>query len=282
MITLITGSSGRIGSAVAARLQQNGTVIGVDINAGPQTTHVVNLLDHEALIPLVEMADAIVHCAALHAPHVGIESEKAFHDLNVSVTLFLLRASNPLSPFVFTSSTSVYGHALSSPTQACWIDETVLPKPADIYDKTKWEAERVIKSEAASGRAVTTLRMSRCFPETEYEMALYRLYRGVDLRDVVQAHTQALRRNSGHAEYVISGPTPFIHEDIEALKNDPRQVLAERIPEALTIFEQKQWPIPVGIDRVYSSALAQQEMGYKPRYGFFEFVGGDRNPEPTD
>jgi UDP-glucose 4-epimerase len=40
-------------------------------------------------------------------------------------------------------------------------------------------------------------------------MAVYRLHRGVDLRDVVQAHSLALDRSAGQGLYSISGPLLF-------------------------------------------------------------------------
>ena len=76
--------------------------------------------------------------------------------------------------------------------RAVWVDEQLEPQPRDIYDQTKLEAEQLVAS-AGGSMTVTTLRMSRCFPEAAELMAWYRLYRGVDRRDVAEAHALALR-----------------------------------------------------------------------------------------
>ena len=61
----------------------------------------------------------------------------------------------------------------------------------------------------AETMTVTSLRMSRCFPEPAEFMAWYRLHRGIDRRDVAEAHALALDRRGPPATYVISAATPF-------------------------------------------------------------------------
>ena len=60
-----------------------------------------------------------------------------------------------------------------------------------IYHRTKIEAETFLETEANSSLKVTTLRMSRCFPEPAPIMAMYRLHRGIDARDVAEGHRLA-------------------------------------------------------------------------------------------
>jgi hypothetical protein len=60
------------------------------------------------------------------------------------------------------------------------------------HHRTKLEAEQFLEAEADRNLKVTTLRMSRCFPEPAPIMAMYRLHRGIDSRDVAEGHRQVL------------------------------------------------------------------------------------------
>jgi len=197
MKILITGSSGRVGSAIAKSLSQTHQLIGIDKIAGPQTSHVMDLLSSHVK-PIANSVDVIIHCAALHAPHVGKYSEQSFWDANVGTTQRLLNFSSKDTQFILTSTTSVFGDAMDDTEKAIWIDESVTPQPRDIYDVTKLAAEELLYDECDNSgngeRNGVVLRISRCFPEREDLMAIYRTYRGVDLRDVAQAHEQSLTR----------------------------------------------------------------------------------------
>ncbi len=117
---LITGTSGHIGSALARALQRKYQVIGIDLNPGPYTTHCLDIVDNKNVIHLARNVDAIIHTAALHAPHVGIHSDEQFWRVNVEGTKNLLNIAHQLEVkrFVFTSTTSVYGDAMISSNQA--------------------------------------------------------------------------------------------------------------------------------------------------------------------
>ena len=98
--------------------------------------------------------------------------------------------------------------------------------------------------------------MSRCFPEPPERMILYRLHRGIDVRDVADAHVAALT-NDGPAfqRYLVSGWTPFQREDCEALVTRPRDVLAQRCPQWLAEYDRRGWSLPV-VDRIHDARAA--------------------------
>jgi len=271
MRILVTGAAGLIGSAVAASLRPAHDVVGLDLNPGPQVRLVADI--RHALN--LDGFDAIVHVAALHAPHVGIASDAEFRSVNVEATERLLAAGVPR--FVFTSSTSVYGHALEpADGRAAWIDEEVQPKPRDIYDETKLQAEALVR---AAGLRGAILRMSRCFPEPLRDMAAYRLHRGIDRRDVARAHALALDVEAPAATYVISAETPFVETDREGLIADAPAVLRLRAPDLAERFERRGWPLgPIG--RVYSPRKAAEELGFAARYGAASVLDGDCDPPP--
>lgn len=282
MRILVTGAAGLIGSGVAARLTQDHDVIGLDIHPGKQVQIVADCCDVAEWRQRAGSIDAIVHVAALHAPHVGQRSDAEFRRINMAATARLLdlAAEAGASHFVFTSTTSLYGHALEMQGAAAWIDETIEPQPRDIYDETKLEAERLV-AVAGGAMAVTSLRMSRCFPEAADVMAWYRLYRGIDRRDVAEAHALALSRSGPPATYVVSAATPFEREDGEELLSDAPAVIERRCPGLIERMKARGWPAPQSIDRIYDSSLAMKELGFTPRFGMDSCLANDWDPYPS-
>ncbi len=282
MRILVTGAAGLIGSAVAERLAGEHEVVGVDLAPASSVRIVADCLGVAEWGGSVGAIDAVVHVAALHAPHVGQRSDEDFRLANVEATARLLdfaQAAGATS-FVFTSTTSLYGHALEPRGRAVWIDEQVEPQPRDIYDETKLEAERLV-SAACGSMTCTSLRMSRCFPEPAELMAAYRLYRGIDRRDVAEAHALALKRNGPPATHVISATTPFKREDGEALLHNAPAVIERRCPGLIERMAAKGWQVPPSIDRVYDASLAELELGFAARIGFDSCLAGDWDPRPS-
>jgi UDP-glucose 4-epimerase len=276
MRIFVTGVSGRVGRAIHARLAQRHEVVGFDRIPSAAAGIVADLLDVHALREALRGADAVVHTAALHAPHVGSQGDAAFRRINIEGTRVLaeLAMEAGVTRFVFTSTTALYGSGAAPAQGAVWIDETVEPHPRTIYHETKLEAEHVLASIARQGTlVVTAIRMSRCFPEPAPAMAVYRLHRGIDARDVAHAHELALQHTApGFAKYVVSGSTPFLREDMPELASSAPTVLERRAPALVRAFAQRGWRLPASIDRVYSPALAQRELGWQSQYGFAEVL----------
>ncbi|HEU4516502.1 MAG TPA: NAD(P)-dependent oxidoreductase [Steroidobacteraceae bacterium] len=272
MKVLVTGSSGRIGSAVAARLKLRHQVTGLDLKPGPLTDEVADVSDTARIAGLLPGVDAIVHTAALHVPDLAARTVPDFHEVNVDATQRLLQAAGSAGVvrFVYTSTTSLYGDAmLPSGGAAAWVDEALVPQPRDVYDETKLAAEEACRQAARDGLPCTSLRMSRCFPEEARLVAIYRLYRGVDAEDVAQAHELALAsQDAGFEIYNVSAPTPFRREDCPRLFEDAASVLLERHPWAEEEFRRRAWQLPRSIDRVYVVDKAVAQLGYRPLHDF--------------
>ena len=282
MRILVTGAAGLVGSGVAARLARDHDVIGLDLEPGAAVSIVGDCMNVAEWRQKVGAVDAIVHTAALHAPHVGQRSDTDFRRVNVEATSRLLdfALDAGASHFVLTSTTSLYGRALEPDGSAVWVDESLEAQPRDIYDETKLEAERLVAS-ADGAMTVTSLRMSRCFPEAPELMAGYRLYRGIDRRDVAEAHALALDRNGPPATYVISAATPFEPADCGELFDDAPAVIERRCPGLAQSLAAMGWQLPRSIDRVYDSGLAQRELGFIPHHGIESCLAGDWDPLPS-
>ena len=276
MKLLLTGSSGpKVASRVATYLAQSHEVIGVDLAPSPTTSIVADITRIKDWQPHLQAVDTVIHFAALHAPHRETYSADDFRRTNVDATQRLLDAARNagVTRFLLASSTSVYGKAMRSKTSAVWVTEALQPEAEDIYDETKLAAEQLCRDAFTASFTTAALRFSRSFPEPLPLMALYRLYRGVDARDVAQAFGLALTANIKQFEAInISGETPFLETDCERLRADPAHVLRLRAPELLDEFARRKWPLPESIDRVYVIDKARALLAYKPRFGFRELL----------
>ncbi len=276
MKILVTGASGRVGRASCVRLSRSHEVVGLDASPTSTAHWVGDIGDAPLLERALRGVDAVVHVAALHAPHVARSSEAEFRRVNVEATRRLaeLAARSGVLRFVFTSTTALYGDAATPADCAGWVTEDTVPRPRTVYHRSKLAAEAALREMAASSSmTVTILRMSRCFPEAADIMAGYRLHRGIDARDVASGHEAALSaKPGGVATYILSAATPFLPEDMLELKRDAAAVLRRRCPELIASLNARAWPLPTTIDRVYDSSRARAELAWAPRYGCDEVL----------
>jgi UDP-glucose 4-epimerase len=255
---------------MAARHQ----VVGIDRQPFSTTSLVGDFVDTRLLRKAITGVDAVIHTASLHAPHVGVESDREFQRINLDGlrSLIDMALGEGVRTLVYTSTTALYGDAIE-PGRCSWIDERTPPRPKTVYHRTKLEAEARLEEVASPALAVRVIRMSRCFPESVDRMAAYRLHRGIDARDVADAHVAALHAaGATFQRFIASGRTPFEPGDADALARDPRSVLAARCPALVGEFDRRGWPLPDAIDRVYDPTAAKNGLGWQSRFGFQEVI----------
>jgi UDP-glucose 4-epimerase len=285
---LVTGSAGHLGEALARVLGSEGfEVVGLDVLDSPHTTVVGSIADRDCVRRCVAGVDAIIHAATLHKPHVRSHDRQSFVDTNVTGTLNLLEEAVDagVGRFVFTSTTSAFGRALTPPpgAPAAWITEDVAPVPRNVYGITKTAAEDLCELvHRDHGLPCLILRTSRFFPEPDDRddvRAAYDdlnlkvnelLYRRVDLEDVVSAHRQALERapEIGFGRYIVTATTPFTREDLVELRTDAPAVVRRRVPGYEAVYSARGWTMFPSIERVYDNSRAREELGWAPRYDF--------------
>jgi nucleoside-diphosphate-sugar epimerase len=289
---LVTGSSGHLGEALVRTLQgQRREVVGVDILPGAFTHRVGSIADRALVRRCMKGALTVLHAATLHKPHVATHSRQDFVDVNITGTLNLLEeaASEGVTAFVYTSTTSVFGDALVPPPgePAAWVTEDVTPVPKNIYGATKAAAEDLCQLFARNHPLRTiVLRTSRFFPEEDDSRAVREAYadanskanellhRRVDIEDVVSAHLAAATRapSVGFAKYIISATTPFSRDDLAELRNAAPQVVRRCVPDYEAEYARRGWKMIPGIDRVYVNDKARAELGWQPRHDFRSIV----------
>jgi UDP-glucose 4-epimerase len=274
---LVTGSSGQLGAVICSLLSGEHSIIGVDAAPGECTSRLGDIIDLEFIHSVTKGMDVIIHTCSLHAPHLKTRSSEDFVSTNINGTLILLKSAvqNGIGRFIYTSTTSLYGHAMVSRERAVWVTEDLLPRPRDIYDVTKIAAEGLCEAYANEhDLQCVSLRVSRYFPEPDYLTAIYRLYRGVDVRDAAHAHILAMEKEmDGYEVFNISGESPFSEDETVDLLHDAGGVLLRHFPSIEKAFAKKGWKLPKSIDRVYSIEKAKALLDYRPRHNFDFLMG---------
>jgi nucleoside-diphosphate-sugar epimerase len=288
MKIIVTGSAGHLGEALVRVLQNDGhEATGLDLIHSDFTKEIGSIADRDHVKRCMKDVDAVLHTATLHKPHVSTHSRQSFVDTNITGTLNLLEeaVAAGVRSFIFTSTTSAFGSALTPPagSPAAWITEEVRPIPKNIYGVTKTAAEDLCELFHRGRRLpILVLRTSRFFPEEDddretrqaYEDGNVKanefLYRRVDLEDVVNAHLLALEKapEIGFGRYIISATTPFTPDDLFDLRAGAPTVVERSFPDYKEEYSRRGWKMFPGIERVYVNDRARKDLGWRPRYDF--------------
>ena len=288
MRILVTGSAGHLGEGLMRTLRGQGRdVVGLDIAASPYTDRVGSVADRAFVDRAMAGVQAVLHTATLHKPHVATHVRQDFIDTNITGTLNLLEAAaaNGVGAFVFTSTTSAFGDALTpaAGSPAVWITEDVAPVAKNIYGATKTAAEDLCRLFHRNQRLpCLVLRTSRFFPEPDDNPKMRSvyvdgnikanefLYRRADIQDLVDAHLLAIERapRIGFGRYILSATTPFTRDDLAELRTNAPAVVARHVPGFEAEYLRRGWRMFPAIERVYVNALARQELGWQPKYDF--------------
>jgi UDP-glucose 4-epimerase len=289
MRVLLTGSSGWLGRFLAPLLTRAGhAVTGLDIAPGAHTDTIGSVAD-AGLVERIfaeHRYEAVVHAGALHKPDIVRYPAQAFVDVNVTGTLHLLEAAvrHGAERFVFTSTTSLMitqDIRDEVDPQAVWLDEQSGPlAPRNIYGVTKRAAEELCRlTHDLHGLPVIALRVARFFPEDDDTDAVPAgenlkanefLNRRLTVEDCAAAHLAALEAapRIGWGVYVVSAPPPFTRADAARLKTDAAGLIAERFPEAPTLYAARGWQLPQSIGRVYDPSVIERDLGFRCRTDF--------------
>jgi UDP-glucose 4-epimerase len=266
-------------------------VVGLDMIASPFTHTVGSITDRDVAKRCMRSVGAVIHTATLHKPHVATHTRQAFIDTNITGTLNMLQAAaaGDVRAFVFTSTTSAFGWAMSPPmgASAVWVTEDVRPVPKNIYGVTKTAAEDLCELfHRLHKLPCLVLRTSRFFPEPDDDPAVRLAYddsnlktneylnRRVDLHDVVDAHLLAVEKAPvvGFGKYIISATTPFHLADLGELRDRAPEVVRRRVPDYEAEYARRSWRMFPSIERVYVNERARRELGWQPRYDFRHVV----------
>src|SRR5262249_53672821 len=85
----------------------------------------------------------------------------------------------------------------------------------------------------------------------------------------------------GFGRYIVSATTPFRPEDLLELRMDAPRVVRRLVPEFEEAYARRGWRMFPGIERVYVSERARQELGGRPQEHFrriAESLRADEDP----
>jgi len=152
-IACVTGASGMVGRKITQRLISNGYRVRVlsrkkHFDLSDVALFNGGLDDEDTLRRFVIGAHMLFHCAA------ELNDESIMREVNVSGTeriLKIIRETN-IRYLCYLSSAGVVGR-----TNEKWVDENTICQPQSIYERTKWEAEKIV-AEGIDGCRIFILR----------------------------------------------------------------------------------------------------------------------------
>lgn len=260
-----------------------------------------DILDKASLPALTEQADWLVHAAGM----LGRSDipERTYHDLHVTGTANVLEAATHCSRILYVSSPGVLG-----PIQGPAADETAELAPSNAYERSKANAEKLVRSFAAKGLSVII-----CRPEFVYgpgDLHVLGLFRAVQQgrffyisggrhtchptfkSDAVDGMIRCLYKGTPGETYHIAGPRPVTFRELaETMAKElevqmPRASLPRSVAwlgalalETVGRITRRHAPLSrSGVaffseDRRFSWAKAHDELGYTPRYDLATGIG---------
>jgi nucleoside-diphosphate-sugar epimerase len=312
MKILVTGGTGFTGSHLTRRLLERGNqVVVIDNQPGifydqlkelGAEIHLGSVTDRD----LVERATAgceVVHHVAAMFRKVNLP-KSVYWDVNVEGTRYLLDAAlrHGVRKFVNCSTCGVHGDVKGESA-----DEESPIAPADYYQYTKYEGERVIPEYLAKGLRVVTLRPAAIYGPGDPERfhMLYRMvatgrfwmfgsgeshYHPLYIDNLVDAFELAAESPRG------DGETYLIADERYVTLNELVTSIAEVLGVKLKIHHLPFWPLwtvaaacetlykPLATEpplfrrrvdwyrqnRAFNIGKAKRELGYQPKVGLME------------
>lgn len=234
---LVTGAAGHIGNVLVRELVRRGHTVkalalpGEDLSPLSDSKPEIiegNILDYPTLKSAMTGVEVVFHLASLVA--IVPEQFEQMRKVNIEGTANVIRAcsENGVKRLIYTSSIHAYGH----PDPKLVIDES-LPFDSNFdcnsYDQTKAEASRLVKEAAQAGLNAVILAPTGVIGPHDYKrsemggMTCYWMknsptvsmagaYDFVDVRDVVEAHINAIERGEAGEAYILSGHRVTVKE----------------------------------------------------------------------
>ncbi|MGB5533192.1 MAG: NAD(P)-dependent oxidoreductase [Acidimicrobiia bacterium] len=274
---VVTGGSGKAGRAVVADLAEHGfDVTSVDVAASlhpDDPTLVADLTDLGQTIESLSGADAVVHLAAIPAPHVLPEGETFRINMMSTYNVFSAAVQLDLERVVWASSETLIGIPFEreQPRYAP-IDEEHPRLPEFHYALSKLAGEVIAEQFSRwSGIPYVALRISNIMEEWEYEtrfpgfwddptIRAWNLWGYVDARDVAQAARLSLTAD-------VHGAEPFIVAASDTcMPRDSLDLMSEVYPD-----------VPIhgtveGHETLLSIGKARHALGYEPQHRWRDYV----------
>lgn len=286
MRVAITGVSGHVGPFVAAEMAAHGhDVVGVDLRPPPEPVgefYPADVEDKAALIDVFKDCHAVVHLAAIRAPH--IVADEATYRINTVGTTCALEAAIHVGArrFVLASSDSALGFCFRSrEMQPDYfpIDEDHPLRPQDYYALSKCAGEEICRAATRRG-GISTVCLRTCdvwYPARPDAISViaqareeYRtLWVYVHALDVARAYRLACEARE------LSHETVFITAE-DALANESTGALVKEFYGNVPV-RGRLGPF----SSLISGERAKQVLGFTPRHRWRDDVAVPDNEAST-
>lgn len=312
MKVLVTGGTGFTGKALVHRLIEMGhQVVALDYKEGLKTQEIRDwgaevilgsVTDMDAVRRAVEGAEVVHHVAA--AFREMDVPERHYYEVNVEGTRNVLQAALDagVRKVVYCSTCGVHGNVDHPPA-----GEDAPIRPADYYQRTKWEAEPVAREFFERGLRTTILRPAAIYGPGDPErfFLIFKrvaggtfpmfgngrtLYHPLYIDNLVDAFILAMESGKGDGEAYLIADEQYI--EIEDLVRRVAKALGTEV----RIPHYPVWPVvvaghivekackPFGINppifprrvdwyrqnRAFRIDKARKDLGYQPRVGIDE------------
>lgn len=273
---IVTGGSGKAGTAVIADLADSGyEVVSVDVAASvhpDEPTLVADLTDLGATVEALHGFDAVVHLAAIPAPNIRTDGETFRINTMSTYNVFAAAARLDLKRVVWASSETLIGlpfrreHPRYAP-----IDEMHPRLPESHYALSKLAGEVIAEQFTRwSGIPFVALRISNIMNEDDYErfpgfwddpmIRAWNLWGYVDARDVAQCARRALEADVNGAEaYLVAAADT-------CMTRRSTDLMAEVFPEVPLRQPVEGHTTLLAIDK------ARSRLGYEPLHSWRDYV----------
>ena len=302
MSVLVTGAAGFIGSHFVERLLDRGEeVVGLDLfdefydpaikeaNLAAATERSGfalvrgDIRDAAVLAALPDSIDSIVHLAARAGVRPSIEEPALYTDVNVMGTMRLLdfARDRAVHPFVFASSSSVYGNSDTVP----FVESDPVDRPISPYAATKKAGELLCHTAShLDGTSCVCLRFFTVYgPRQRPDLAIHKFARlmsdgetlpvfgdGTTQRDYTYID-DILQGVEGSLDYGRANPGCYEVLNLGESRTVTLSEMIEVLSEALGVQPRiRRLPSQPGdVDRTYADVSRARELvGYEPTTEF--------------
>ncbi|MGP0629923.1 hopanoid-associated sugar epimerase [Nitrospina sp. 32_T5] len=242
MKTLVTGTTGFLGSAIARELILSGRAVKVLVRQGSDLRNLSgldvevvhgDLRDPDSLARALDKCDTLYHAAAYYS--LWSRDRKMVYDINVTGTRNILDAAKQadLKRVVYTSTVGCIGLTQNGTpgNETTPFNEATL---CNDYKRSKWEAEQVALEFAKNGLPVVIVNPSapvgpRDIKPTPTGKVIQDFLNGnmpayldtglnlIDVRDCARGHLLAEERGEAGERYILGNRNMSLKEILDAL-----------------------------------------------------------------
>ena len=277
MRILVTGGSGKLGTAVVSGLGKAGhSVVNLDV-AGERGAGFlrVDLTDYGQVVDAFsgvddkyDAVDTVVHLAAIPAGGIQADSATFHNNMNATFNVFQAARRAGIDKIVYASSETLLGIPLDIDPAYLPLDEDFPSRPESMYAVTKHLEEELAQKLVRWNPelSITALRFSNVMIEADYagfeefqddiSLRRWNAWGYIDARDGAQAVLKAL-------ENAAPGFDRFIIAAADTVMRTPSAELAANGFPGVELKREV-----TGTESLLSIEKARRALGYEPQHSW--------------